>query len=65
MIIPKNNRIYEYDNEKVIVWSQTPLKVVNIRTIPESGGSIYKKANWFKFAFNAKFVDKIKFSKYY
>ena len=65
MIIPKNNRIYEYNGEKVIVWSQTPFKYVNIRTMPEKGGSIYMKANWFKFAFKAKFVDKIKFSKYY
>ena len=65
MIIPKNNRIYEYNNEKVIVWSQVPFKYVNYRTVPKQGGSIFNKANWFNFVFNAKFIERIKFSKYY
>lgn len=63
MIIPKNNRIYEYNNERVIVWSQTPLKNVNIRTVVENGGSEYKTANWLNFALHAKYIDKIKFNK--
>ena len=65
MIIPKINRIYEYNNEKVIVWGLTLLKTVLYRTMPDKGASEYKKSNWLHFAFNAKYVGKIKFNKYY
>ena len=45
MIIPKINRIYEYNNEKVIVWGLTLLKTVLYRTMPDKGASEYKKSN--------------------
>ena len=66
MTFPLIDRIYEYKNEKVVLWQQDLFCSVFLRTIPESGGSIYSKANWWKFMISAKKLGKFEnTSKYY
>ena len=60
MTLPLINRIYEFDNKKVIVWSIQWFSSIDYRTLVEHGGSEYKSANWWKFVFNAKKIGKIR-----
>ena len=60
MTFPIINKIYAYENEKVIVWGQDMFIKVYFRTISEDGKSIYKTANWWKFIFKAKYIDRLR-----
>jgi len=59
MVFPKINRVYEYDNEKVVVWQQSLFNKVYLRTLIDKGGSLYLTVNWFKFMLNAKYIEEL------
>lgn len=54
MTFPLINHIYEFNNEKVVIWQQTLFSKVFLRTLTDSGGSSYYTVNWFNFLLNAK-----------
>jgi len=59
MIFPKINRVYEYNNEKVVVWQQSLFNKVYLRTLTDKGGSIYYVVNWFKFMYKSKYIEEL------
>ena len=60
MAFPLINKIYSFNNEEAIVWHQDLFRKVYLRTIPENGGSVYYKINWWKFMCKAKYIKDIR-----
>lgn len=58
MTFPLINYIYDYNGQKTIIWQQDLFRRVYLRSIPENGGSLYERQNWWKFMFKAKRIEK-------
>ena len=61
MSIPVIDTIYNYKNEKVIVWQQNLFTKVYLRTLLDNskGGSTYFTENWWKFMWKSKRIEKL------
>ncbi len=60
MTFPLIDNIYSYNGQEVHLWQQDLFFRVYLKTQPDIGSVYFFTDNWWKFMFNAKFLNKIK-----